>query len=269
VAIDQEKGLRLVSSKQTHHQQMMSSANQLEEFDLMEMGAAALIELAMGGFSSPIPQDDAPSAVEIAPVAKSKPSLPSGAVPSAPRQARASVSPKFVSAATSKAAVPDEAADVHLVLPRRKAGQLDTPEREAVVVTPEILSSLFQHPLAVASQKLGLSATTIKKLCRKLGINKWPYKSPFRTPRGASASQGNKAAGSNKRSSASMDSNDNTDEDDAANSNRSTPSPSSSFSTPSGPTEHEEDEKSSLMHITSLLSDVVDQSSVKRARIAA
>jgi hypothetical protein len=114
----------------------------------------------------------------------------------------------------------------------------------------------------------GLSATTIKKLCRKLGINKWPYKSPFRTPRGASASQGNKAAGSNKRSSASMDSNDNTDEDDAANSNRSTPSPSSSLSTPSGPTEHEEDEKSNLMHITSLLSDV-DQSSVKRARIAA
>jgi len=50
--------------------------------------------------------------------------------------------------------MPDEAADVHLVLPRRKAGQLDTPEREAVVVTPEILSSLFQHPLAVASQKL-------------------------------------------------------------------------------------------------------------------
>ena len=61
---------------------------------------------------------------------------------------------KFTSAATSKAAMPDEAADVHLVLPRRKAGQLDTPEREAVVVTPEILSSLFQHPLAVASQKL-------------------------------------------------------------------------------------------------------------------
>jgi hypothetical protein len=57
--------------------------------------------------------------------------------------------------------VPDEAADVHLVLPRRKAGQLDTPEREAVVVTPEILSSLFQHPLAVASQKLvGLPPST-------------------------------------------------------------------------------------------------------------
>jgi hypothetical protein len=58
----------------------------------MEMGAAALIELAMGGLSPPIAQDDAPSAAEVAPVAKSKPSLPTGAVPSAPRQARASVS---------------------------------------------------------------------------------------------------------------------------------------------------------------------------------
>lgn len=79
--------------QQIHHQHMMSSASQKsEEFDLIEMGASALIELAMGGFSSPIPQDDTQSAVEIAPLAKSKPSLPIGAVPSAPRQARASIS---------------------------------------------------------------------------------------------------------------------------------------------------------------------------------
>jgi hypothetical protein len=59
----------------------------------------------------------------------------------------------------------DDAADigdVHVVLPRRKAGELDAPEREAVVVTPEILSSLFHHPLAVASQKLVSSLRTTR-----------------------------------------------------------------------------------------------------------
>ena len=43
---------------------------------------------------------------------------------------------------------------VHVVLPRRKAGDLDAPERDAVFVTPEVLQSLFHLPLAVASQKL-------------------------------------------------------------------------------------------------------------------
>lgn len=46
----------------------------------------------------------------------------------------------------------DEA--VHVVLPRRKAGELDAPERDAVVVTPEVLESLFHLPLAEASHRL-------------------------------------------------------------------------------------------------------------------
>jgi len=70
---------------------------------------------------------------------------------------------------------------VDMVLPRRKAGCLNDPQRSPVMVTPDVLQSLFKFPLAVASQKLGLSATTIKKLCRKLGISKWPYKSPARS----------------------------------------------------------------------------------------
>mmetsp|Transcript_27291 Transcript_27291/g.67309 ORF Transcript_27291/g.67309 Transcript_27291/m.67309 type:complete len:332 (+) Transcript_27291:242-1237(+) len=74
---------------------------------------------------------------------------------------------------------------MHLVLPRRKAGCLDTPERDPVIVTPSVLEGLFCYPLAVASEKLGLSATTIKKLCRKVGIEKWPYKSPYRSGRGS------------------------------------------------------------------------------------
>jgi len=70
---------------------------------------------------------------------------------------------------------------VDVVLPRRKAGCLDLPQRNPIVVTPEVLESLFEFPLAVASKRLGLSATTIKKLCRKIGIAKWPYKSPTRS----------------------------------------------------------------------------------------
>lgn len=121
----------------------------------------------------------------------------------------------------------------------------------------------------IDSASQGLSATTIKKLCRKLGINKWPYKSPFRTPRGASsAPPGAKASGSSKHSSVAIESNDNTDDDDVSNSDRSTPSPSSSL--PLGPKEHEGEER---MLITSLLSNAspVDavQPITKRAKIAA
>jgi len=163
----------------------------------MSFGAAALMELAQGagrtprpGAQSPPPQDTAPPAV--APLSQTKAvaehapptrrSKPSHAPPgSEGGGARRAPSPTPRAASVNGGA----AAEVHVVLPRRKAGELDAPERDAVVVTPEVLASLFHCPLAVASRKLGLSATTIKKLCRKLGINKWPYKSPFRTPRAA------------------------------------------------------------------------------------
>ncbi|KAJ1492892.1 hypothetical protein T484DRAFT_1770157 [Baffinella frigidus] len=31
-------------------------------------------------------------------------------------------------------------------------------------------------PLIVAATKLGICATALKKVCRKLGVTKWPYK---------------------------------------------------------------------------------------------
>lgn len=77
----------------------------------------------------------------------------------------------------------DHAADigeVHVVLPRRKAGELDAPEREAVVVTPEILSSLFHHPLAVASQKL-VSCPHSTRLADHSNAIGPPCSSPIRT----------------------------------------------------------------------------------------
>ena len=34
----------------------------------------------------------------------------------------------------------------------------------------------FDMPLVQAAKKLGICATALKKVCRKLGIHKWPYK---------------------------------------------------------------------------------------------
>ena len=42
-------------------------------------------------------------------------------------------------------------------------------------VTLELLKDLGQHPLHMAADKLGISATALKCACRKLGISRWPY----------------------------------------------------------------------------------------------
>lgn len=63
------------------------------------------------------------------------------------------------------------------VFPRRKAGQAIRPNAEPVVLSEEVLTSLFDFPLQEACNKLGICATALKKACRRLGIKKWPYKS--------------------------------------------------------------------------------------------
>jgi hypothetical protein len=75
--------------------------------------------------------------------------------------------------------VVDEHATIQVILPRRKAGQtaVDRDTVEPVILNRALLQSLFHLPLATASSRLGLSATSIKKVCRKIGIIKWPYKS--------------------------------------------------------------------------------------------
>mmetsp|Transcript_2209 Transcript_2209/g.5146 ORF Transcript_2209/g.5146 Transcript_2209/m.5146 type:complete len:325 (-) Transcript_2209:137-1111(-) len=63
------------------------------------------------------------------------------------------------------------------VYPRRKAGQPKMgSDRPAVLVTREFLGQNFHLPLSVVAKKLNLSGTVTKNLCRKLGIEKWPYK---------------------------------------------------------------------------------------------
>uniref|UniRef100_A0A7S0EGQ8 RWP-RK domain-containing protein n=1 Tax=Hanusia phi TaxID=3032 RepID=A0A7S0EGQ8_9CRYP len=68
---------------------------------------------------------------------------------------------------------------VALVCPRkRKAGNGQSARQpdDPVVLTRELLEGLFDRSLASASEALGICPTAIKKACRRLGIDKWPYK---------------------------------------------------------------------------------------------
>jgi hypothetical protein len=63
------------------------------------------------------------------------------------------------------------------IFPRRKGGQSKKcAESAPVIITAELLQMCFDMPLVQAAKKLGICATALKKVCRKLGIHKWPYK---------------------------------------------------------------------------------------------
>lgn len=70
--------------------------------------------------------------------------------------------------------------NLYLVCPRKRkaerknqmiAGQSKS---KVVALSLEILKPFFTKPLTQASEELGLSATAIKKACRKFGVPKWP-----------------------------------------------------------------------------------------------
>jgi hypothetical protein len=61
-----------------------------------------------------------------------------------------------------------------LVFPRRKAGQAKLGRgTQAVLLTKSDLEKLMHLRLGEASKQLGLGATTVKKVCRMLGILQW------------------------------------------------------------------------------------------------
>jgi hypothetical protein len=63
----------------------------------------------------------------------------------------------------------DTRAIVDAVIPRRRGNE------KKVVLTRALLESHLHESLDVVSEKLGLSKTTIKAACRRLGLKKWPY----------------------------------------------------------------------------------------------
>eukprot|EP00287_Rhodomonas_sp_CCMP768_P003508 CAMPEP_0196733534 /NCGR_PEP_ID=MMETSP1091-20130531/12541_1 /TAXON_ID=302021 /ORGANISM="Rhodomonas sp., Strain CCMP768" /LENGTH=431 /DNA_ID=CAMNT_0042076911 /DNA_START=137 /DNA_END=1435 /DNA_ORIENTATION=+ len=63
------------------------------------------------------------------------------------------------------------------IFPRKKAGQDKLgSNRPPIVITREVLENYFDMPQQLVCKKLGICATVIKKVCRQLGIEKWPYK---------------------------------------------------------------------------------------------
>mmetsp|Transcript_61374 Transcript_61374/g.151049 ORF Transcript_61374/g.151049 Transcript_61374/m.151049 type:complete len:306 (-) Transcript_61374:351-1268(-) len=63
-----------------------------------------------------------------------------------------------------------------IVYPRRKAGENPLDQRTPVIITLELLQEHFGTPLHVAAAKLGICATALKRVCRKVGIPKWPFR---------------------------------------------------------------------------------------------
>ncbi|CAM9667965.1 unnamed protein product, partial [Hapterophycus canaliculatus] len=43
-------------------------------------------------------------------------------------------------------------------------------------ITIEILQQHFHQPLMAVAEELGVSLTMIKRLCRKLGMPRWPFR---------------------------------------------------------------------------------------------
>jgi len=61
------------------------------------------------------------------------------------------------------------------VFPRRKAGEIKRAKTKPLVLTKEMLTMLFDRPLKQAATSLGVSATALKGICRKLEIHRWPF----------------------------------------------------------------------------------------------
>ena len=75
-------------------------------------------------------------------------------------------------------------ASVHL-FPRRKAGSKDSSPpakgRAPILVSSQAIASFFGQPQNDAARQLGISLTTLKQVCRKLGLTRWPYMRPCKS----------------------------------------------------------------------------------------
>eukprot|EP00960_Hanusia_phi_P033364 750430-Hanusia_phi.AAC.2 len=61
------------------------------------------------------------------------------------------------------------------VFPRRKKGEDNAEVKDPVELTYELVASFFEMKQEDAAQQLGLSLTSFKGACRRLGVTRWPY----------------------------------------------------------------------------------------------
>mmetsp|Transcript_5265 Transcript_5265/g.12653 ORF Transcript_5265/g.12653 Transcript_5265/m.12653 type:complete len:165 (-) Transcript_5265:186-680(-) len=60
------------------------------------------------------------------------------------------------------------------VLPRKKQGAPELNHR-FLTISRTRLESMFHMPIKDAADQLDICATSLKRVCRSLGINRWPY----------------------------------------------------------------------------------------------
>ncbi|KAJ1489752.1 RWP-RK domain-containing protein [Baffinella frigidus] len=70
----------------------------------------------------------------------------------------------------------EEDRKVARVFPRRKHGEKQRCSEEALSFTFESLQPFFHLPIKQAASRLKICATSLKAVCRKLGIARWPMK---------------------------------------------------------------------------------------------
>jgi len=65
------------------------------------------------------------------------------------------------------------------VFPRRKAGDGQSAKRtgfrKPLTLRLEQLEPLYCKPQSIAAKELGVSVTTLKQVCRSLGLDHWPF----------------------------------------------------------------------------------------------
>lgn len=74
-----------------------------------------------------------------------------------------------------------------IIFPRRKMGEAARGS-DAVWLSVDVLNSLADRSLASAAKLLGISATALKKACRELGVERWPYCRKRTLDRGSASS---------------------------------------------------------------------------------
>jgi hypothetical protein len=89
--------------------------------------------------------------------------------------------PSWAAAGAAPAAAPSlpRSSTIHR---RRKAGDADDADMEGgggpcpVSITLELLESMADLTIVAAAQRIRVSTTSLKKACRKLGVDRWPYR---------------------------------------------------------------------------------------------
>eukprot|EP00961_Rhodomonas_salina_P067671 908667-Rhodomonas_salina.2 len=71
-----------------------------------------------------------------------------------------------------------------LMHPRKKAETpAEGPESRTLTIDITTVTGLFHLPLQKAAESIGICVTSMKRVCRRLGISQWPYVKPTKASR--------------------------------------------------------------------------------------